>query len=247
MMRLHVYETAELAPATAEYIAETAERALAERGRFSIALSGGSTPRPVYQLLAQPPYRDRIDWSRTHIWWGDERCVPPDDQQSNYRLAREALLDQVPLPASNIHRMRGEIEPTVAAAEYEQELSAYVAHRGEAGAGLDLVLLGMGDNGHTASLFPNQPAVHEQQRLVVAEYIAEVSMWRITLTPPAINAAQAVVVLASGEGKAQRLRDVLQGPYDPDRSPVQTVKPGSGELVWMVDRAAASLLDQQAR
>jgi 6-phosphogluconolactonase len=226
-----------------------AQRAIGERGRFSVALAGGSTPRPVYELLAQAPFRAQIDWSRTHVWWGDERCVPPDDPESNYRLAREALLDKVPLPPQNIHRMRGEIEPTTAAAEYAQELARYLGAGDETGAhtaGLDLVLLGMGDNGHTASLFPGQPAVHEQSRSVVAEYIVEVGMWRITLTPIAINAARHVVFLVSGAGKAGRLYEVLQGPYDPDRSPAQVIKPADGELVWLVDRAAAALLDQPA-
>jgi 6-phosphogluconolactonase len=243
MMTLQIFDPGALTRATAEYIADVAERAIGERGRFSLGLSGGSTPRPVYELLAEPPFRDRIDWDRTHIWWGDERCVPPDDAQSNYRLAREALLDKVPLPPANVHRMRGEIDPATAAAEYEQELADYLAEEG-AGAGLDLVLLGMGDNGHTASLFPGQPAVHEQERQVVAEYVAEVSMWRITLTAPAINAARFVVILVGGEAKAQRLHEVLDGPYDPDRSPVQLIKPASGELVWMVDRAAASALNR---
>ena len=248
MTTLQVFAESELTRGTAEYMAQAAQQAISERGRFSLALSGGSTPRPVYELLAQTPYRDRIDWSRTHIWWGDERCVPPDDPQSNYRLAREALLDRVPLPAENVHRMRGEIDPAAAAEEYEQELARYFAAGGEEGppaTGLDLVLLGMGDNGHTASLFPGQPAVHELRRTVVAEYIDEVGMWRITLTPLTIDAARHIVFLVSGASKAQRLHEVLDGPYDPDRSPAQVIKPTGGELVWLVDRAAAGLLQSQ--
>jgi 6-phosphogluconolactonase len=238
-----------LVRASAEQIADIAERAIATNGRFTIALSGGSTPRPVYALLATDEFSRRIDWSRVQVFWGDERCVPPNDPQSNYRMAKEALLEHVPLPEANIHRMHGEEDPTQAAAEYGRELQAVLGGDAEGGAppaGFDLILLGMGDNGHTASLFPGKTALHEEKRWVVAEYIEAVSMWRITFTPVLINAAATVTFLIAGTQKAEVLHQVLEGPYQPDVLPSQIVKPLHGQLVWLLDKAAASRLTQTA-
>jgi 6-phosphogluconolactonase len=228
-----------LAEAAARHVAESAQAAITTRGRFSLVLSGGSTPRDLHLRLASPPLVDQVDWSRIHIFFGDERGVPPDDERSNFHMAEETLLSKVPIPEDHIHRMRGELPPDDAAAEYEQQLKAFF---GDEPPRLDLVLLGMGDNGHTASLFPGLTAVHEQQRWVVAEYVDEVGMWRITLTPVVLNQAREIVFLVAGAAKATMLHQVLEGPYQPDKLPAQIVKPVQGEVIWMVDAAAAAEL-----
>jgi 6-phosphogluconolactonase len=232
-----------LMTAAAETVVRSAAEAIEEAGFATVALSGGTTPKRLYQLLATPGYATRVDWPHVHVFFGDERCVPPNDPASNYRMAREALLDRVPLPPANVHRLHGEEDPATAAADYERELRDVVAGRGR----VDLVLLGMGDNGHTASLFPGLTAVHEHQRWVVAEHVAEVGMWRITMTPAAINAAAEVVFLVSGAGKADMLARVVDGPRDPSTLPAQVVAPTNGQLRWLVDAAAAAKLRQEAR
>jgi 6-phosphogluconolactonase len=232
-------DAAALADAAARHIVESGQAAIDARGAFSIALSGGSTPRELHLRLAGPPLASQIDWPRVHVFFGDERCVPPDDAQSNYHMAFETLLSRVPIPASQVHRMRGEISPGEAASEYEAELRAYF---GDDPPRLDVILLGMGDNGHTASLFPGLTAVHEQQRWTVAEYVAEVSMWRITLTPVVLNLAREATFLVAGAAKASMLRQVLEGPFAPDERPAQIVRPSPGEVIWLVDAAAASEL-----
>ncbi len=238
MSRTQIYADADaLTAASAELVVEAARAAIAARGEFRLALSGGSTPRPIYELLATPDYAARIDWGRVSIWFGDERCVPPDHATSNYRMAREALLDRVPVHEDNIHRMRGEDPPEQAAADYEAQL---------AGQPLDLVLLGMGDNGHTASLFPGLPAVTEEKRRVLAQYVEVAGMWRITLTPPAINAAHEVAFVVAGRGKAAMLHRVLEGPRRPVELPAQAIHPASGLLHWMIDREAAARLEQDS-
>ena len=225
--------------AAADALVAAAAEAIAARGRFLLVLSGGSTPKALFELLATPPYAQRIDWARTHVFWGDERCVPPDDRSSNYRMAREALLDRVAISPEAIHRMRGEDPPEQAAAAYEAELRHVFGARAPR---FDVVLLGMGDNGHTASLFPHLTAVREASRAVVAEYVGEVKMWRITMTPPLLNAAARVMFLVVGADKAPMLKRVLQGPHDVDALPAQVVAPRDGVLTWMVDQAAAAAL-----
>jgi 6-phosphogluconolactonase len=249
MGEVEIYpDAASLARAVAERFAELASRTIAARGRFLVALAGGSTPRQAYSLLASDELASRIDWPRVHLFWGDERCVPPDHPDSNYRMVREVLLDRVPLPDGNVHRIRGELPPEHSASEYERELRAFGSHEpGASGGGdglpkLDLVLLGMGEDGHTASLFPGTPAVDERTRLVLAQHVTSVGAWRVTLTPPVINAAGDIAVLVSGSGKAERLRQALAAPTRPQELPVQAVQPSSGRLVWMVDAAAAALL-----
>jgi 6-phosphogluconolactonase len=232
----------------AAYMADLAVKAIKDRGRFTIALSGGNTPRPVYARLAQAPYAAQIDWPRVHIFFGDERCVPPEDQRSNYSMARAALLDHVPLAAVNIHRIRGEDPPEQAAAEYIGELERTFG--GKSGAapksGFDLILLGMGDNGHTASLFPGLAGVTEQSRWVMAQYVEVMTMWRVTMTPPLINAARQVAFLLSGSDKADMLSRVLEGPYQPVVLPSQSIKPVNGELRWLLDAPAAARLSKKA-
>jgi len=240
-----------LMEAAAERLVTRAAAAIRSSGRFCVALAGGSTPKGLYELLATPRYARRIDWPRVHVFWGDERCVPPDDPASNYGMARETLLDHVPVPPSNVHRIRGEDRPAAAAAGYEDELrSVFLTPEGPPrdapGACLAVVLLGMGDNGHTASLFPGLTAVHESSRWVVAEYVSEVSMWRVTLTSPVINAAADVVFLVSGSGKASMLQRVLEGPHRPDTLPAQAIMP-HGSTTWLVDVAAAAELRETPR
>jgi 6-phosphogluconolactonase len=228
-------DAASLARAAAEHFVTLAAAAIAARGQFVVALSGGSTPRTSYALLASHQFAQRVDWPRVHVFWGDERCVPPDHPESNYRMAREALLDRVPIPTENVHRMRGELPPDQAATAYQAELEAALG----AGGRFDLILLGMGADGHTASLFPGTTALHEQTRWVVAHYVDKLSAWRVTLTPVAINAAAHVIFIVSGAGKAERLPEVLAGPYQPDILPAQIVRPADGRLLWLVDAAAA--------
>lgn len=217
----------------ANYFVEQAAAAIAARGAFHVALSGGTTPLPMYALLAFDEWRVRLDWTKVHAYFSDERCVPPDSAQSNYRMAYDALLRPCGVPEAHIHRIRGEIDPHEAAAEYDALL---------ANQPLDLILLGMGDDGHTASLFPGGAALHETARRVVAEYVMHVEMWRVTFTPHLINAGRAVAFLAAGERKAAPLKAVLTGDYQPEVYPAQAVKPQSGQLVWFVDEAAAALV-----
>ena len=232
---------AALARAAAERVVVAAAAAIAARGRFVIALAGGSTPKALYTLLATPEFAARIDWAHVHAFWGDERCCPPEDPSSNYRMAREALLEHVPVPAAQVHRMRGEDDPAQAAAAYERDLRASFP---DGRAAFDLVLLGMGTNGHTASLFPHLSAVRARTRWVVAEQVAEVGMWRITLTPVAINAAAEILFLVAGADKAAMLSRVLEGPRVVDELPAQAIAPETGTLTWLVDVAAAASLTQ---
>jgi 6-phosphogluconolactonase len=235
---IEIFPTPEkLADAVARHIVQRARRGILSRGRFTLALSGGSTPRAAYARLARKDLASRIDWERVHILWGDERCVPPDDPRSNYRMAREALLDRVPIPPRQIHRIRGEDFPEDAAEEYERELRE-LRKRGS----FHLVLLGLGEDGHTASLFPGQPVIHERRRWVLATPAPDTTMWRVTLTPPLINAARNVTFVVSGENKAARLQEVLHNPFNPDLLPAQAIQPIEGQLTWMVDQAAASRL-----
>jgi 6-phosphogluconolactonase len=230
----------------ADFITELATRTIVERGRFTFAFSGGNTPRLVYARLASAGYIERIDWSRVEVFFGDERCVPPEDPQSNYHMARIALCDYVPIPAANVHRIHGEDPPEQAAQEYAHELERTFGGNASRGGpppyGFDLVLLGMGDNGHTASLFPGLAGVTESVRWVMSSYVEAVGMWRVTLTPVILNAAHHVAFLVAGADKAEMLSKVLEGPYQPVVLPAQIIKPTHGELRWLVDAAAAAHL-----
>lgn len=236
-----------LADVAAEHFVAAAGDAIQARGAFVVALSGGSTPRRTYERLAKEPLGSRVMWSRVQVLWGDERCVPPDQAESNYRMARETLLDHVPVPAANVHRIHGEDDPAAAAALYEATMRALLETpagppRAAPGARIDLVLLGLGDDGHTASLFPGSAAAHEQSRWVMAEYAAAAAMWRVTLTPAVINAAAEVLFLVSGAAKAGVVRRVLEGPYRPQQLPAQAIAPSNGRVRWWVDAAAAAEL-----
>jgi 6-phosphogluconolactonase len=211
---------------------------------FSVALAGGGTPRRLFELLATPPFSERIPWERVHVFWGDERCVPPDDPGSNYRMAREALLDHVPLPTDNIHRVHGELDPETAAQAYATELHGFFGAQWPV---FDLILLGMGDDGHTASLFPGSDALREKTRPVIgvtAQYQDRPAR-RVTLTPPAINAAREVMFLVVGASKAQTLQAVLKGAFQPHVLPAQIVQPTDGHLAWLVDGTAGRQIQRQ--
>lgn len=233
-----------LARHAAQYFVEQAERAVAARGRARIAISGGSTPKAAFALLADPaqPWRARMPWSKLDLWWVDERCVPPNDPDSNYRMTREAMLDHVPLPPEQVHRMEGELEPEAAAARYESELRNAFRLEGAELPQFDVIALGMGPDGHTASLFPHTRALHELSRLAVANHVQNKDAWRVTLTWPVINHGAEVFFLIGGSDKAQILKDVFAGPRDPERLPSQLIRPAGGILTLLLDRAAAALL-----
>lgn len=231
-----------LMQAAAEEFVNLAVSAIQVRGQFTIALSGGSTPGALYSLLATDAYRERVEWAKVHFFWGDERCVPPGDVQSNYHTAYEALLSKVPVPTSNIHRMHGEDEPDKAATDYEQLLQRWFGDNQTSASSFDLVWLGMGDNGHTASLFPGLAVVTEQTRWVMAQYVEVVTMWRVTLTPVIINAARHITFLVAGADKARRLQEVLEGKPQPIVLPAQIIQPTNGQLTWLLDKAAAANL-----
>ena len=239
---LRVFDDPEaVARAAARRIAEIAEEAIGERGAFAVALAGGSTPRRVYELLAGEESRAAVDWANVHVFFGDERAVPPDDADSNYRMANEALLSRVPVPPENVHRIEGVGDAAANASDYESEMRGFF---GDAEwPRLDLVLLGMGDDGHTASLFPGTAALEEGRAWVAANWVEKLGAWRVTLTAPAVNAARHVLFLVNGAGKAGRLREVLKGERDPAHLPSQLIRPSDGTLEWFVDRPAAARLE----
>jgi 6-phosphogluconolactonase len=224
--------------AAAQEFKRLAETAIAERGRFSVALSGGSTPRNVYSLLADN-YKD-LPWDRIHIFFGDERHVPPTDADSNFRMANESLLSQVPIPESNVHRIRAELDPNAAAEDYEKQLREFFQLKGGDWPRFDLIWLGLGEDGHTASLFPGSDAINETSRRVAANWVQRLQTFRITLTFPVLNHAAEVVFLVSGENKAQILSNVLKP--GAKKYPSQSVQPENGHLIWFVDQDAAKLL-----
>jgi 6-phosphogluconolactonase len=233
-----------VAKAAAELFVQSAADAIANRGSFAVALSGGSTPKLLFNLIASDPYRSRIDWPNIEIYFADERAVPPDHADSNFKLANDTLLSRVPLKPENIHRMRGETEPSAAAIEYGQMLKSRFGDTG----GPDLTLLGMGDDGHTASLFPHTPALAETRHRCAAQFVENSTTgpsWRITLTAPFINRSTQIWILVTGPSKAARLREVLHGPSDPKRLPVQLIAPAAGKMLWFLDHPAASQLPVQ--
>jgi 6-phosphogluconolactonase len=235
-------DAAALAQQTTEEFVRLAQESVAARGRFTVALAGGSTPKAAYALLVSAAYRDRVSWPQIHCFWGDERHVPPDHGDSNYRMAYEAMLSKVAIPAANIHRIPAEKDAQQAADEYEATLRTAFALAADTLPRFDLILLGMGPDGHTASLFPGTAAVHESKRLVAAPWVEKFSTYRITLTPPVLCHAAHVVFAAGGADKTETLQRVLHGPYQPDLYPSQVVKPTHGTLLWLVDKAAARLL-----
>lgn len=234
-----------LAVDAAGRFATLAEARIAESGRFTVALSGGSTPKALYQLLTQPPYRDAIDWLRVHVFWGDERSVPPDSAESNYRMARETLLIHVPIPVEQIHRIEGEVDPEEAATRYEQELTDFFGLLPGESPEFDLILLGIGADGHTASLFPATVALSEDDRLVVANPVDTLGTVRITLTIPVLTEAANVMVMVAGADKAAAVWRALEGPYEPIQTPAQVLRTATGTVTWLLDQAAGRMLQDQ--
>lgn len=239
-MELHIAkDPQQLSENLAAFISQYIQDVLQKQERFTFALSGGSTPKALYALLAKEPYLNMIDWQRVHFFWGDERAVPFDDARNNARMAYDVLLDKTNTPAENIHVMRTDIEPEASAAEYEKILHRYFDGKPNT---FDLVLLGMGDDGHTLSLFPGLPIVHEKKAWVKAFFLKAQDMYRITLTAPVTNLAASVVFMATGAGKALTLKSVIDGATDPDKFPSQLIRPENGKLHWFVDEAAAEAL-----
>lgn len=237
---LEVLQSSELLYRNAAgFIIKSAKKAVADRGRFSISLSGGHTPEQLYALLSTAPYSDQVPWNNTYIFWGDERCVPATDERNNSHMARRALLDKVPVPEENIFPVRVELSPTEAAIAYEQAIKEFFRHHTPE---FDLILLGLGENGHTASLFPHTEVLNETTRLVQEVYIEELDMNRVTMTVPLINKAHDVLFLVTGKEKAPILRTILKDTFDPDNYPAQLIHPEPGNLHWMLDADAASLL-----
>ena len=242
--KIRIFEDMEhLSQAAATLFVEQAAAAITERGRFLVALNGGSTPSPLFQLLATE-YREKVDWRPIHVFWGDERCVPPQDPGSNYRQAQDAFLGHVPIPESNIHRIKGEFAPVDASNAYALELKDFASSPFDYPR-FDLVYLGMGEDGHTASLFPGSDVDVSGPTLPVTANYQDRPANRVTLTQLVFNQARVVVVMATGEKKAATLAEVLSGRYNPERYPAQRIEPKDGKLIWLVDEDAASKLPRE--
>jgi 6-phosphogluconolactonase len=226
----------------AHIFVNAAKEAIEEREVFSVALSGGSTPKPLYSLLAGN-YREPVPWDKTHVFFADERCVPSDHPSSNFRMIQETLLSKTPMPQENIHRMKGEIDPGLAAEEYGRDLSDFFRLGTNEFPRFDLILLGMGEDGHTASLFPESEALDEESSPVAAPYVTKLNSHRLTLTPPVLKRARQVVVLVTGENKAQAVRQVLEGPYEPRDNPAQLLRHAEGDVTWILNEDAGSRID----
>ena len=229
-----------LSRAAANLFTEQAAESINERDRFLVALNGGNTPMRLFQLLASD-FRDRVDWSKIHIFWGDERCVPPDDPGSSYGQARDMLLSRVPIPDSNVHRIKGELGPSEASKEYALTLKKFASSPLD-WPHFDLVYLGMGEDGHTASLFPGSPVDVAEPVIPVTAQYQDRPAERVTLTPIVFNSARLVVFMVTGEKKANTLAEVLSDRYNPEQYPAQRIKPKDGKLIWLVDEEAASKL-----
>ena len=235
-------DRAALFQAAADEFVRQANAAIASKGRFTVALAGGSTPKGLYNLLAT---KAALPWDKMYFFFGDERHVPPDNPESNYRMAREALLSKVPIPAQNIFRVPAENPDAAQAAQtYEDTLRRFFPPA-EAFPRFDLILLGMGPDGHTASLFPGSKALQEKSRWVVSNWVEKFKTDRITLTLPVLNNAAVVMFLAAGEDKTETLKEVLQGTKPGEQFPSKLIRPPNGQLIWLVDQAAAAALSSQ--
>jgi len=233
---LRVYKDAdELARAAASLFLDLSSEKIAEKGSFTAVLSGGKTPEKLYGLLASPEFKENIEWAKVHLFWGDERCVPPDDPESNYAMASRVLLTGVPVPRENIHRIKGELGPQLAAALYEEEITKYFKDSAPV---FDLVLLGLGSDGHTLSLFPGTDALGEKKRLVAENYVEKLGMWRVTMTLPLVNRASNLVFIISGAAKGAALREVVKEGLHP----AGMIRPANGRLLWLADTEAAGFL-----
>jgi 6-phosphogluconolactonase len=231
-----------LARAMAEQLLEAAQAAAAARGVARIAISGGNTPKRTFEMLAGESQFSKFPWDKTDLFWVDERCVPPDDKDSNYRMTRLAMLDKVPLAANRVFRMEGELNPAEAAARYESTIRNRFRLEGAELPTFDLIALGMGPDGHTASLFPHTEGLHELTRIVIPNHVLQKETWRVTLTSPVINQGRKVIFLIGGADKTEVLSQVLSNTYDPETWPSQLIQPKSGELLMLLDQAAAAKL-----
>lgn len=231
----------DIADSAAEQFITLAREAISWRGEFSVALAGGSTPLPLYQKLARQGRDGRVSWDKVHFFWGDERTVPPDHDQSNYRMAKKNLLDPLEINSENIHRIKGELPPEQAAADYQETLKDFFPSDIPR---FDLILLGMGSDGHTASLFPQTKALKKEapEQLVLANFVPALSSWRVTFTPRLINAAANIFFLVAGQEKKHRVNQVLTGRYQPQVLPAQIIKPTQGTLTWFLDQEAGELI-----
>jgi 6-phosphogluconolactonase len=235
----------DLSRSAANLFIDQAAQSIAERNRFLVALNGGSTPTRLFQLLAiDSP--EQVDWSNVHIFWGDERCVPPEDPGSSYGQARNVLLSRVPIPDANIHRVKGELGPVDASNDYSLTLKGFASPPLD-WPRFDLVYLGMGEDGHTASLFPSSPVDVSEPTLPVTAHYQDRPANRVTLTPIVFNSAHIVAFMATGEKKATTFAEVVSGGYNPAQYPAQRINPNDGRLVWLVDEAAASKLPEERR
>lgn len=230
-----------LSHAAAGLVVERSNLAIDAHSRFSVVLSGGSTPQRTYELLGSPPYRDQIRWEKLHVFWGDERCVPIDDPRNNAKMAYEALLDKVPVPPHQIHPVVCAGNPSEAAKDYEDLIQVFFQGQQPR---FDLIFLGLGADGHTASLFPRTPVLNEDQRWTAEVYVRGQDFQRITLTVPVINSADAVLFLVSGSEKARALYEVREGTPNPQRYPAQLISPPEGQLIWLVDQEAAAHIEE---
>ena len=235
----------ELSRRAADHFLRFAVEAVRKKKLFTVALAGGSTPKNLYRLLAshEEPFREKLPWESIHFFWGDERHVPPDHHDSNFRMAWEALLSKVPVPSENIHRIKGENAVAANAAdEYEAKLRQIFDLTEGHAPRFDLILLGIGSDAHTASIFPGSPVIKEKKRLVAAPWVESLQASRITLTPPVLNNAAAVIFLVTGGEKAKALQEILEGDYDPDRFPAQLIRANKEMVLWFVDQQAAVML-----
>jgi 6-phosphogluconolactonase len=232
-------DAADLSERAAEQFVRLARHAVAASGRFAVALSGGSTPRALYARLAAPDCASQIDWSRVHLFWGDERCVGPEHTDSNYRMVRESLLTRISIPEENVHRMAGEKGPQIAAMEYETELRRVFQLTGDALPRFDLILLGLGEDGHTASLFPNSEALKDAEHLVAPVYVERLKGHRLTLTLPVLNEGAEVVFLIAGSSKAEIVKTLLSNQTNGGDYPAARIQPRNGNLTWMITADAA--------
>jgi 6-phosphogluconolactonase len=247
MNKIQIYPSVEdVIQQTAGLFVKTAAETIQQKDVFSVGLSGGSTPQPLYTYLAENPAGDILDWNKIHFFWGDERAVPLDHPDSNFRQVNHALLQPLHIPPENIHRVQGELDPATAAMNYQQEILNWFEVTPPR---FDLILLGMGSDGHTASLFPGTEAIINppQNHWVIPNFIPHLSTWRITFLPELINAAAQVIYLVTGQSKAETLLTVLEGEYLPERYPSQLIKPDNGSLVWIIDQAAGDLLSTDQR
>jgi 6-phosphogluconolactonase len=224
----------------AEEFVRLVEQAVRSSGRFTVALSGGETPQRLYQLLPEAAYSERVPWKSVHFFWGDERCVPPEHSESNYRMARELLLARIPVPEENVRRMAGEKQPQVAAAEYEQTLIDFFRLTPGEWPRFDLMLMGIGEDGHTASLFPENDALRNQEKLVLAPYVEKLKAHRLTLILPVINHAANIWFLVSGASKATVMTEIFKANSGTPRIPATLVKPVDGSMTWFITEDAAA-------